>query len=215
VVGIAVSAVYLAMRGRGAVLSIALSSNAINVVAGLLIPGSITGLGPASGQDILVAAWYAGLTVLALAFAYHGRGLTRLPGALIIAGCLAFVAALCAAVAHGGVYPAAAIVPAAVIALPAAALLARPGTRSWRRDLPGLPHLILTGLLICGPCCALLAAQRPLTAVTGGFAVALSIVLGVPDQIFATTTQYALVAAVAVAGAASTTCSAVLQRPHS
>ena len=129
----AVSAIYLAMRGRGAaVLSIALGSNAINVVAGLLIPGSITGLGPASGQDILVAAWYAGLTVLALAFAYHGRGLTRLPGALIIAGYLAFVAALGAAVAHGGVYPAAAIVPAAVIAVPAAALLAWPGTRSWR-----------------------------------------------------------------------------------
>ena len=91
----AVSAVYLAMRGRGAaVLSTALNSNAINVVAGLLIPASITGLGPASGQDVLVAAWYAGLTVLALAFAYRGRGLGRLPGALIIAGYLAFVAAL-------------------------------------------------------------------------------------------------------------------------
>jgi cation:H+ antiporter len=55
----AVSAVYLAVRGRGAaVLSTALSSNAINVVGGLLIPASITGLGPASGQDVprLVAA---------------------------------------------------------------------------------------------------------------------------------------------------------------
>ena len=42
----AVSAVYLAMRGRGAaVLSIALNSNAINVVAGLLVRASITGLG--------------------------------------------------------------------------------------------------------------------------------------------------------------------------
>ena len=39
----AVSAVYLAMRGRGAaVLSTALNSNAINVLAGLLIPASIT-----------------------------------------------------------------------------------------------------------------------------------------------------------------------------
>ena len=35
----AVSAVYLAMRGRGgAVLSTTLNSNAINVIAGLLIP---------------------------------------------------------------------------------------------------------------------------------------------------------------------------------
>ena len=60
----AVSAVYLARRGRGAaVLSTALNSNAINVVAGLLIPASLAGLGPRSGQGTLVAAWYAGLTV--------------------------------------------------------------------------------------------------------------------------------------------------------
>ena len=46
----AVSAVYLARRGRGAaVLSIALNSNAINVVAGLLIPACLAGLGPRSG----------------------------------------------------------------------------------------------------------------------------------------------------------------------
>ena len=91
----AVSAVYLAMRGRGAaVLSTALNSNAINVVAGLLIPASITGLGPRSGQGVLVAGWYAGLTVLALVFAYRGRGLGRASGAVIIAGYLAFVIAL-------------------------------------------------------------------------------------------------------------------------
>ena len=46
----AVSAVYLARRGRGAaVLSTALNSNAINVVAGLLIPACLAGLGPGSG----------------------------------------------------------------------------------------------------------------------------------------------------------------------
>jgi cation:H+ antiporter len=76
----AVSAVYLALRGRGAaVLSTALNSNAINVVAGLLIPAALAGLGPRSGpgfgQGTLVAARYAGLTVLALALAYRGRGL--------------------------------------------------------------------------------------------------------------------------------------------
>ena len=74
----AVSAVYLARRGRGAaVLSTALNSNAINVVAGLLIPASLAGLGPNSGQGTLVAAWYAGLTMFALALAYRGRGLGR------------------------------------------------------------------------------------------------------------------------------------------
>jgi len=96
----AVAAVYLARRARGAaVLSIALNSNAINVVAGLLIPASLAGLGPRSGQGTLVAGWYAGLTVLALALAYRGRGLDRASGAVIIAVYLAFVAALLVAVA--------------------------------------------------------------------------------------------------------------------
>jgi len=36
-------------------------------VAGLLISAYLAGLGPRSGQGMLVAAWYAGLTVLALA----------------------------------------------------------------------------------------------------------------------------------------------------
>jgi len=91
----AVAAVYLAQRGRGAaVLSIALNSNAINVVAGLLIPACLAGLGPRTGQGTLVAAWYAGLTVLSLALAYRGRGLDRSDGAVIIAGYLAFVAVL-------------------------------------------------------------------------------------------------------------------------
>jgi cation:H+ antiporter len=95
----AVAAVYLARRGRGAaVLSIALNSNAINIVAGLLVPASIAGLGPGSGQGTLVAAWYAGLTVLALALAYRGRGLGRAAGAAIIAGYLVFVTALLVAV---------------------------------------------------------------------------------------------------------------------
>jgi len=95
----AVTAVYLARRGRGAaVLSTALNSNAINVVAGLLIPACVAGLGPRSGEGTLVAAWYAGLTVVALALAYRDRGLGRGSGAVIIAGYLAFVAALVSSV---------------------------------------------------------------------------------------------------------------------
>ena len=58
----------------------------------------VAGLGPRSGQGTLVAGWYAGLTVLALALAYRGRGLGRASGAVIIAGYLAFVAALLIAV---------------------------------------------------------------------------------------------------------------------
>lgn len=241
----AVSAVYLARRGRGAaVLSTALNSNAINVVAGLLIPACLAGLGPRSGPGILVAAWYAGLTVLALALAFRGRGLGRLSGAAIIAGYLALVTALAVTVAQGAVRPAVAVLPAAVITAAGALLLAWPrravavGPGSlWRREsvLPGWsigrlwrlsfvscgvvaacdaasgPHLILIGLLVIGPVCALLTGRWLLTAAASGLAIALGVVLGVPDQIFATLTQYAFLAAVAVVGMTATIGAAVLQ----
>ena len=91
----AVSALYLAVRGRGAAtLSIALNSNALNVTVGLLLPGVVVGLGAPSGQGTLVAAWYLGLTAVTLACAYAGRGLRRSEGALIICGYVAFVAAV-------------------------------------------------------------------------------------------------------------------------
>jgi cation:H+ antiporter len=87
----AVAAVYLAARGRGvAVLSTALNSNALNVAVGLLLPGTIVGLGAASTQTTLVAAWYLGLTVFALACAYVSGGLRRGHGMLIIGAYLAF-----------------------------------------------------------------------------------------------------------------------------
>jgi cation:H+ antiporter len=114
----AVSAVYLARRGRGAaVLSTALNSNAINVSAGLLVPASLTGLGPHSGQNTLVAAWYAGLTLVALVFAGRDRGLGWIPGAAIIAGYLAFVAALMISVQQHGVRVATAVLPAVIVAV--------------------------------------------------------------------------------------------------
>ncbi len=91
----AVAAVYLAARGRGAaVLSTALNSNALNIVAGLLLPGAIVGLGAPSGQTTFVAACYLGLTAFALASAYLDRGLRRIPGALIVAAYLAFAEVL-------------------------------------------------------------------------------------------------------------------------
>jgi cation:H+ antiporter len=130
----AVAAVYLAARGRGAAaLSTALNSNALNVAAGLLLPAAITGLGARSGQDVLVAAWYAGLTVVTLLLAYRGRGLSRLPGTLIIAGYLVSVAALLAAVAQGRVTVLTAALPAAAVAVPCTVLLAlRPGPAAGR-----------------------------------------------------------------------------------
>jgi len=130
----AVSAVYLARRGRGAaVLSTALNSNAINVVGGLLIPASLAGLGPGSGQDTLVAAWYAGLTLFALALAYRGRGVGRAAGTAIIAGYLAFVTALIVTVEQGGVRPVVAALPAVAVGVAGALILARPAARPAAR----------------------------------------------------------------------------------
>ena len=77
----AVSAVYLARRGRGAAaLSTALNSNSLNVAAGLLIPAVVIGLAKPSASGMLVASWYVGLTALTLLLAYVGRGLGRVSG---------------------------------------------------------------------------------------------------------------------------------------
>jgi len=235
----AVAAVYLASRGRGAaVLSTALNSNALNIAVGLLLPAAITGLGPRTGQGILVAAWYAGLTVLALALAYRDKGLTRLPGAAIIGGYLVFTAALIASTLRGGVTVATALVPAAAIGLFGALLLARPrqtartddglvtgwdAARVWQASLAvcGLVavvdaatghRLILIGLLALGPCCAVATGRWRRTAATGALALGLGVLLGVPDGVFATVVQYALLAAIGFVACAATACAAVIQR---
>ncbi len=87
----AVAAVYLAGRGRGAaVLSTALNSNMLNILAGLLIPTAILGLGAPSGPTTFVAGAYVAMTVLALGFAYVNRGLRRSAGIVIVMAYLAF-----------------------------------------------------------------------------------------------------------------------------
>lgn len=87
----AVAAVYLAARGRGAAtLSIALNSNTLNVVFGLLLPAAVIGLGRPSGQATLIAAWYLGLTAVLLAFAWRDRGVFRKTGILVIAAYAVF-----------------------------------------------------------------------------------------------------------------------------
>jgi cation:H+ antiporter len=93
----AVAAVYLASRGRGAaVLSTALSSNMINVLAGLLIPTTLLGLGAPSGETTFVVLSYLAMTVLALVLAYVNRGLTRRAGVSILAVYLVFAGVLLA-----------------------------------------------------------------------------------------------------------------------
>lgn len=72
--------------------------------------------------------------------------------------------------------------------------------------------LATAGLLIVGPCCALLTGRWALTAAASCFAFALGVVFGVPDQIFVTITQYAFLAAVAAVGLTATISAAILQR---
>ena len=242
----AVAAVYLAARGRGAaVLSTALNSNALNIAVGLLVPAAITGLGPRTGQGVLVAAWYAGLSVVALAFAYRGRGLGRTPGAVIIVGYLVFVAVLIASTLQGRVSVALGLVPGLAVGIVAAVLLTVPSGRGsepagrlggeaalalgwsparvWRASLAVCAvvatvdavtghRIILMGLLATGPCCALLSGRWRRTAATGLLALGLGVLLGFPDRVFATYTQYAFLAAIAVVAVTATGGAAVIER---
>jgi cation:H+ antiporter len=93
----AVAGVYLAGRGRGAAaLSTAFNSNAINVLAGLLIPTTVIGLSAPSDAGVLVAASYVAMTVLVVVTSYVGRGLRRDAGAAIVAAYAVFTAVLVA-----------------------------------------------------------------------------------------------------------------------
>lgn len=229
----AVAAVYLATRGRGAaVLSTALNSNALNIVVGLLLPATITGMGPRTGAGTLVAAWYAALTLAALAFAYRDRGLHRATGSVIIAGYLAFVAALLAAVTAHRVTPVIALAPAGLVALACAYVLVRPGSGGGRRwqagnvwalsallclavaviDAATGRHLVLISLLAIGPCAALYTARWRRTASIALLALGLAVLLGIPDGVFGTDTQYAQLASVILVGVCAVAGAAVLER---
>jgi Ca2+/Na+ antiporter len=111
-----VAAVYLAARGRGAaMLSTTLNSNALNVTAGLLVPATITGLGPPSGQSNLIAVWYLALTVIALAFTYRDSGVRRVTGLLIIGAYVVFLGSLLAVAYSVAPSPQEAVVPLVVV----------------------------------------------------------------------------------------------------
>jgi len=87
----AVAAIYLTRRGRGtATLSEAFNSNALNVVIGLLLPGTLLGLVAPSGDATFVAESFLALTAGAIALALRGRGLDRRAGLIIIVCYLVF-----------------------------------------------------------------------------------------------------------------------------
>ena len=267
----AVAAVYLARRGRGAAtLSTAMNSNALNVAAGLLLPGVIVGLGAPSTASTLIAAWYLGLTVFALACAYNASGLRRGHGVLIICAYLAFAGliltsaysstrgmllwtALPVAIGsmlavwtrrrrrtrgHGRAGPAPRSrtdqpdssvstngrAPAASVTESDRSLVA-----GWSAQhvwylafaittvVAGIDaglghHVILIGLLIAGPCCALLTGRWARTASAGIWAVVLASLLGLPDGIWGSWTHIAFLGSVAVVAATATLAAAAIER---
>lgn len=88
----AYAAVRLALQGRGAaVVSEALNSNTINLVAGLALPALVFNRGSAGAHGTLELFWMAGMTLAALALLGGARGLTRGGGALLIAAYASFV----------------------------------------------------------------------------------------------------------------------------
>jgi cation:H+ antiporter len=131
----AVSAVYLAARGRGAaMLSTTLNSNALNITAGLLLPGTVTGLGTPSAQSDLIAVWNLGLTAIALAYAYRDAGVRRSTGVIVISGYLVFLVSLFTAARSASPGPGLTVVPlGGVVVASVVGLARRPGRRGMRR----------------------------------------------------------------------------------
>ena len=80
------------------------------------------------------------------------------------------------------------------------------------------PVVVLIGLLIVGPCSALLTGRWLPTALTGLWVISLATVLGIPDGIWASPTHLAFVTAVAsvalVATAAAALISGTRRGPH-
>ena len=73
----------------------------------------------------------------------------------------------------------------------------------------------LIGLLITGPCCALLTGRWRRTAPTSAVALGLGVALGVPDGVFATYIQYAFLAAIGVVAVCATTGAALIEQRRS
>ena len=71
-------------------------------------------------------------------------------------------------------------------------------------------RVVLIGLLIIGPCCALLTGRWLPTGLTGLWVIALAVVLGVPDGIWGTSIHLVFLAAVTAVACVSTLAAAVI-----
>ncbi len=73
-------------------------------------------------------------------------------------------------------------------------------------------RIILIGLLIVGPCCALFTGRWSRVALVGAWAVGLAVLLGLPDGVWGTAAQLAFLGAVVVVAVVSTVGSAITER---
>jgi hypothetical protein len=73
------------------------------------------------------------------------------------------------------------------------------------------PRLILIGLLIAGPCCALLTGRWIPTGLAGAWVIGLAVVLGLPDGIWGTRTHLAFLAAVTAVAMVSILAAALIE----
>ena len=73
------------------------------------------------------------------------------------------------------------------------------------------PRVILIGLLMIGPCCALFSARRVSTAQAGVMAVGLALLLAVPDGIWGTVAQFAFTGAVLMVAVACTWAAGIME----
>jgi len=72
-------------------------------------------------------------------------------------------------------------------------------------------RLILIGLLIAGPCCAILKGRWVRAALVAAWAAGLAVILGVPDGIWGTAAHIAFVSAVLLVGLIGTLATAVIE----
>ena len=73
------------------------------------------------------------------------------------------------------------------------------------------PRVILIGLLLVGPCCALFSARRVSTAQAGAIAVGLALLLALPDGIWGTVLQFAFTGAVLMVAVACTWAAGIME----
>lgn len=91
----AYTALRLLVQGReDVVVSEAINSNSINLLAGVALPAVAFGFGQLSDQALFELGWLAGMTALTLGLLAGARGLRRSGGALLVGLYLVFIGVL-------------------------------------------------------------------------------------------------------------------------